>query len=231
MKKTALIVAALAAAAMSLQAQEETAPSYSVTVDFPYVSKYVFRGVQLAEESFQPSVEVAVGDFYAGLWTNQPITSNIDNELDFYAGYGFAVSDTWSLDTGLTMYYYPELDSQAGGKRDTYEAYVGLSGEVGTFTPSFYAYYDFTLETLTLQGAVGYSIPLSDVASFDLSGTLGFVDPKNGESYAYWGIGASIPYQLTSNASVAVGAQYAANDLDNADDEHFFFSVGVTVGF
>ena len=55
-------------------------------MDFPYASKYVFRGVQYAEDSFQPSVKLTSGSFYLGLWTNQPITSNIDNEIDVYGG-------------------------------------------------------------------------------------------------------------------------------------------------
>ncbi len=51
MKKVSLLLAALVTGA-TLSAQSPApapapaAPSYSVTVDFPYASKYVFRGVQ-----------------------------------------------------------------------------------------------------------------------------------------------------------------------------------------
>ena len=86
MKKIVLILAAVAAS-LSLRAEEAAAPasSYSVTVDFPYATKYVFRGAQYAKQSLQPSVEVATGSFAFGIWTNQPITDNTDNEIDFYA--------------------------------------------------------------------------------------------------------------------------------------------------
>lgn len=229
MKKTALLLAALAAGA-SLYAQESS--SYSVTVDFPYASKYVFRGIQYAEDSVQPSVEFATGNFYAGVWTNQPLTSNIDNEVDFYAGYGLALTDTWKLDAGVTMYYYPEQDSSLGLDRETYEGYVGLTGAVAGFTPAFYAYYDFTLENFTYQGSVGYSIPLGDQFSLDPSVTVGYVDNDVGTNYTYWGIGVNLPYKLTDRATVTLGGQYAGNDLDDPeiDDELFYVTAGITLG-
>ncbi|WP_438482041.1 TorF family putative porin [Oleiharenicola lentus] len=230
MKKTALILAALVAGA-SLSAQDAAAPSYSVTVDFPYASKYVFRGVQYAEGSIQPSVKLTTGSFYAGVWTNQPITSNIDNEVDFFAGYGFKLSDTFSLDVGATAYYYPELDDSTGLDNATYEGYVGLNGTFGAFTTGLYAYNDFTLESFTVQGTVGYSVALSDKASFNLLGTIGKVYPDSGDDYTYYGVGATVPYKLTDSATLTGGVQYATHDIDGLEDGHLWFTVGLTVTF
>jgi uncharacterized protein (TIGR02001 family) len=231
MKKIALILASLAVGA-SLSAQDAApAPSYSVTVDFPYASKYVFRGIQYAEGSFQPSVKVTSGNFYAGLWTNQPVTSNIDNEIDFFGGYGFKLSDTWSLDVGATVYYYPELDDSTGADNNTFEGYVGLNGTFGSWTTGVYAYNDFTLKNFTVQGTVGYSVALSDKASFSLLGTLGHVSPDAGDSYTYYGFGATVPYKLTSNATATAGVQWASHDLDGVDDNHLWFTLGLTVSF
>lgn len=231
MKKIALLLAALVSGA-SLSAQAPApAKSYSVTVDFPYASKYVFRGVQFAESSFQPSVKLTAGSFYAGLWTNQPITSNIDNEIDLYAGYGFKLSDTWSLDVGATLYYYPELDGSLGLDRDTLEGYVGLNGTFGSFTTGLYAYNDFTLESFTIQGTVGYSIAINDKASLNLLGTIGKVNYDSGGDYTYYGFGATVPYKLTDSATLTVGLQYATHDIDLLDDSHFYGTVGVTVVF
>jgi len=227
MKKTALIAAALFAG-VSLHAQAP-ASSYSITVDFPYTSEYVFRGGKLAEDSFQPSVEIASGNWYAGIWTNQPITDNTDNELDFYIGMGVPLSDTWKVDTGATLYYYPELDDSTGLDRTTFEGYVGLTGTVGGFTPSFYTYYDFTLETWAFQGALGYSFPLSDRLSLDLSGTVGVVDPDAGSNYVYYGLGAVLPYKLTDRATASLGLQFATTDQSGAD-EHVYVTAGITIG-
>jgi len=233
MKKITLLLAALIAGA-SLPAQTPAAapaPSYSVTVDFPYVGNYCFRGVKFAEESFQPSVKVTSGSLYLGLWTNQPITSNIDNEIDFYGGYGWKLGDKWSLDVGATLYYYPELDDSLGLDNNTLEGYVGLNGTFGSFTVGLYAYQDFTLENFTLQGTVGYSVPVSDKATFNLLGTVGNVAPDVGDNYTYYGIGATVPYKLTDSATLTVGVQYATHNIDGLEDNHIWGTVGITVVF
>ena len=228
MKKATLLLC-LVASALGLRGAE-AAPSYSVTVDFPYASKYVFRGVQYAKESFQPSVELTSGNFYAGLWTNQPITDNLDNEIDFYAGYNFPLSDVLKLDVGATLYYYPEADTSVYDS-NTFEGYVGLTGTVSGFTPGVYAYYDTTLKAFTLQGSVGYSVPMAAAGtSLDFTATLGNVSPDSGSDYSYWGLGVNVPYKITEKASAAVGLQYASASLKGTDD-HLWFTAGVTVGF
>ena len=226
MKKTALLIAALAVGAGSLRAQDS---SYSLTVDFPFVSKYVFRGIQLADESIQPSVEFASGDFYAGIWSSQPFTNNIDNEFDFYAGYGVALNETWSLDFGATYYLYPETPSTVF--EDQFEPFVGIAGDIGGFSTAFYLYYETQYELLTYQGSLGYSIPLSDAVSFDLAASLGFVDAPGNESYTYWDFGASFSYAINETASAYAGVTYASNDIGFADDDFFWVTTGLTISF
>ncbi len=231
MNKIVITLAALAAC-VSLRAQEP-ASSYSVTVDFPYTSKYVFRGNQLASDSFQPSVEVASGNWYAGLWTNLPIErvdkSLVENEIDFYAGYGIPLSDTWSIDTGVTYYYYPEKTA-GSGIEDTTEFFVGLTGTLAGFTPSFYSYYDIDRKAWTFQAAAGYSVSLSDKASLDFSATLGRVDTDGGSDYTYYGAGAVLPYKLNDSATLNFGVQWATTNFDDADDE-IWATTGITIGF
>lgn len=224
MKKTALLIAALAIGAGSVRAQD-----YSITLDFPYVSKYVFRGIELAKESIQPSVEFASGDFYAGIWSNQPVTKRIDNEFNFYAGYGVALSDTWSLDFGATYFYYPETPSTTF--EDQFEPFIGIAGDIGGFSTAFYLYYETEYELLTYQGSLGYSIPLSDAVSLDLSASLGYQDAPGNASYTYWDLGASFGYAINDTASAYLGVTYASNDLAGADDDFIWVTTGITIGF
>ena len=49
------------------------AEEYTINVDLTFDTKYVFRGTQLADDVFHPSVEFAQGDFYAGIWAALPI--------------------------------------------------------------------------------------------------------------------------------------------------------------
>ena len=234
MKKLVLIIAAVTAG-LSLRA-EEAKTSYSVTLDFPYATKYVFRGVQLARQSLQPSLEVASGNFTAGIWANQPITDNTDNEIDFYAGYSTALNDAWKIDTGLCLYYYPELDKSTGADKTTWEPYIGVVGTVGGFAPGVYLYYDATLKVYTYQGQVGYSIALEPAgASLDFSAALGRVDPKSGSGYTYYSLDASVPFKLSEKGTFTIGVNYTHNNIAGGDaygeNGNFYGTAGVTIGF
>lgn len=229
MKKTALLLAALLTTGASLSADEAAASSYTITADFPYTTKYVFRGVQYAEGAFQPSVKVTSGDFYAGVWMSAPVDKGYELEIDYYAGYGFKLQNGWALDTGLTLYTYPGLNG--GGDKATWEPYLGLNGSFGAVTSATYAYYDFTLDVFTLQETLGYSIPIDDKTSMNWSATLGRAEPDAGSGYTYYGLGVAIPYKVSDKATVTVGAQYADHNLDGLDGNHFWGTLGFTYVF
>ncbi|MBP6506919.1 MAG: TorF family putative porin [Opitutaceae bacterium] len=232
MKKTVFIITMLITGLSLRAADAAPASSYRVTLDFPYASKYVFRGVELAKQSLQPSVEIAVGSFTGGIWTNQPITDNLDNEIDFYGGFSIPLKAGWNLDTGVCIYYYPELNTGGGADSTTWEPYVGIVGSAGGFSPGVYLYYDATLKVVTYQGQVGYSIPLEPAgASLDFSANLGRVDPKSGSGYTYYGIGASVPFKFSEKGTFTLGVNYTHNNISGADRDAIFGTAGVTIGF
>lgn len=228
MKKTVILLAALLTGA-SLAADTAPASSYSVTADFPYTTKYVFRGFQYAEGAFQPSVKVTSGDFYAGVWMSAPVDKGYELEIDYYLGYGFKLQDGWSLDAGVTAYSYPGLNG--GGDKLTWEPYLGLNGTVGAVGTATYAYYDLTLKAFTVQETLSYSIPVDDKTSLNFAATLGHVSPDVGDNYLYYGLGVTVPYKLTDKATVTVGAQYADHDMDGTDGNHFWGTLGFTYAF
>jgi uncharacterized protein (TIGR02001 family) len=231
MKKIALF-AALAAVGSYTSIAEEAQSSYSVTLDFPYTTKYVFRGMELAKDSIQPSIEITNGPIYVGIWTNQPVVNNTDNEFDFYLGYKHKLNDAWDVDAGATVYYYPELDKSTGGKRATTEGYLGLNGNIKGFTPGVYTYYDFSLKTTTLQGQVGYSMPAPTAGlSFDFSANVGRVFIKDSSDYSYWSFGVNVPYKLNDKATFYVGATYTNNDITGAQRDMLNFTTGISVSF
>jgi conserved hypothetical protein, proteobacterial len=228
-KKTALAIAAVAAG-VSAQAQDEAAKSdLSVTVDVTYVSDYVFRGEKLADASIQPSVEATYGDFYAGAWHSSELSHNDgDTETDLYAGYGLKINDTFSVDFGVTRYTY-----SGGSQDDSTEVYVGVSANV-LLTPSVYYYYDFDNETYTIEGSVGYSLPIDAInASLDLSGKVGHVGAP-GDDRTYFVVGAAVPYKLSDTATLTAGVDYIVNDgdrlIDN-DEDGLVGKVGISIGF
>ncbi|OIR04283.1 bacterial protein of unknown function (Gcw_chp) [mine drainage metagenome] len=221
------------AASCTLARADQTQSSYSVTLDFPYTSKYVFRGLERANgaQSIQPSVELATRDFYAGIWSNQPVTRHADNEFDFYSGYKLKLADAWHLDTGATLYYYPEL-ARGAGSNTTTEGFLGLVGNFAGFAPGLYSFYDFTLQTFTVQGQLGYSVPIPQAGlSVDLSAYAGHVSPKHGGDYSYWSLGANLPFRLNDKATFYVGVSYTDNNLALARGHLVSFTTGLTVGF
>jgi len=247
MKKTAILLAALAAGA-GLNAQD-LKTSYSVTTDFTYASEYVFRGIESAGNSFQPSIEVSVGDAYVGVWTNQPVTDNENNEVDFYAGYKFKVNDALSLEAVGTYYWYPE--ARGGSTKRSYELGVGATYTYAGISSSLYYYYDIRLHTNTLQASVGYSVPLEAIGtSVDFSVFAGTVEARDWapddnvgqvmETYNYYGFDITVPYKLNDKAAITTGLHYAKNDnlgrvvgrpVSTVGDENLWVTVGLSVGF
>ncbi len=231
MKKTIALCAALLAGGAAF-AQEET--SYAVTVDFPYASKYVFRGVQIARDSLQPSVEVSSGDFYVGVWSNVPLRNERDGdaskELDAYVGYTPKLTENLSADLSVTYYWYPWIDHSAND--DSLEVAAGLNYTAGNFTPAVYLYRDLDLDTTTVQTSVGYSVPLKDWGtSLDLSATFGAVLPDHGEKYCYYSAGVNMPVKLSDVVKLNFGLSYTENDLDGGKDPGLWGTVGVTARF
>ena len=227
MKKTIITVFSALFIALSTQA--------AVDVSVAYTSDYYFRGFQLADSIIEAAVDYSEGDFYAGMWTAQPFEGAGDglvylNEIDFYGGYGVALGDVASLDFGICAYVYPELDE---GDEATYEPYIGLSFDA-PLAPTAYVYYDLTLEILTVEGSLGYSIEVDETSTVDLGVALGSVMPDEGDSGLYWT--ASLGYSKSIGDTASFSASVNYNDgedvLSSGNwDDGFYFSLGLSVGF
>jgi len=243
-KKTILALAALTAgvsAQAAEAAQAAKSSALSVTADISYVSHYVFRGVLVADDSVQPSIEATYGDFYAGVWNSNDINSDGGNETDLYIGYGYKVSESIKLDVGVTRYLYEGQSSD-----DTTEFYIGAN--VDTFLkPSVYAYYDdedSNAGVATYTASIGHSFALDVIgSSLDVSALVGFVNAYDSQEYLYGVLGAAIPYKLSENATLTVGVDYVVNDdnyfgaagveptLDNGSRDEVVYKAGLAIGF
>lgn len=238
-KKIITLLAVFAATAFGLKAQEastdtpvmERTSSYSVTADFQYASKYVFRGLKRSNDSAQASVEFASQGFYAGLWGSTPLKGGED-EVDLYGGYLFSLNETWKLDVGGTLYFYPNRKTGLGKQdRMTPEGYVGIVGNLHGFTTALYAFHDFEVGDSTLQASLGYSFVLTPQASLDVTGTLGHISRDTGPDYVYYGVGVAVPYKLSERLTVAGSLQYASHDLDTAQKDHVWVTTSIAYAF
>ncbi len=211
------------------------AKDWSVSTAFAYESEYVFRGVQFADHSFQPGVDVAYGEFYFGTWVNAPIVdpnAMFLNEVDFYGGIAFDLNDTFSLDFGLTYYWFPE---EPATDTQTREIYIGVSTSI-PWAPDATFYYDFDLDTLTLEFSKGTSIPLSgdDVPlSLDPAAYLGYVSPKGAADGFYYGGTVDLNYAFNDIASFGIGVRISGidGDLSGGRTSNFWWGMSFSAGF
>jgi len=233
MKKITAILASVVAMTSIAGAQE-----LSVSTTLAWESDYIFRGVRLADEYFAPSVDISYGDFYAGIWAALPVEAtkadgSDANEVDFYAGYGFGLSETVSADIGFTYYTYPETSDEFFDTDNTFEVYAGLSFEA-PLSPAVYVFYDFDLEALTFEASGGHSVEISEEGSVDFTVYVGWVDPDMASDYFYYGAGAAYSYAFTENASASIGVNYYgsedAMEWDGSKSK-FTLAASFTAGF
>jgi len=203
----------------------------SATVDV--TSEYVFRGLSLEEEAIQPGIEAALGGFFVGAWWSNGFQSrgpiNTD-EFNFYAGYGFDLGENVSASVGGLLFHYPDFS-------DTFEVNAGLAFDT-QFSPAVTAYYDFDLDTFTLIGELGHSIPVAEQTSFDLGLTAGIAEPDGGGGWQWGQASASLSQELSENISAYVSANYVISSEDTLDfgkgwtkDNLLFFGAGLSTGF
>ncbi|MEL6687458.1 MAG: TorF family putative porin [Pseudomonadota bacterium] len=212
---------------------QDVEPTFSMSID--YVSEYVFRGTSFEAEAIQPGVELGLGNFAAGVWASTGLGSDSladTDEIDFYVGYGFDLSDMVSASVGATWYHFPD-----GG--DTYEGYIGL-GFDAPLAPAITAYYDIELEALTLEGSVGHSIamPDNDATTFDLGLVGGLVTADGGGDYEWVTASAAISHAVNDIGSFYIGLNYTLNSEDvldfndpTPDDNLLWAGVGIASSF
>lgn len=233
-KQTAFLSIAFLSLGALARAEDasQSRSDYSVTADFPYVGKYVFRGVELARDSVQPSIEVAKGDFYLGLWGSQPFRRSDPNEVDLYGGYKLKLTEGWEIDTGATLFCYPRHRSELGERSNTTELKFGVNGDIRGIQPGLFAYYDTILHNTTLQAQVGYGVPVERLGlSLDFSANVGRVFERDGACYNYWYAGVDIPYKLRENSTFYVGVAYTGNDYPGEKSGFVVFRTGLALSF
>ncbi len=229
--KTKLLSALLSLAALSpvaLRAQTATAPApveapgYSVVLTPNIVTEYMFRGVRLGGNSFQPSVEFDSGNLALGVWANFPLSAKVagvsDPEVDPYGSYTFAVNDTLSIVPGFTWYNYPDAEKSAGFYTSTFEPSVAVNYTIGGVKLTPKLYYDMVLEGATYELTGTFAYPLKNLGTeLDFTGTVGTYlwndavessDPRVKNWGDYWLAGVSIPIVVGKHTKFVIGYAY-----------------------
>lgn len=135
-----------------------------------YESEYVFRGEKRSGHAIQPKVEFSYPlyalDLYAGAWYSSPIKGTKmgeANELDAYIGAVYYYREL-RVDVGYIYYWYPDSDSYLIS--GDMEVYGGVSFDTASYlfginvSPSFYYFYNWTLEQHVFELSLGYAFPV-----------------------------------------------------------------------
>jgi uncharacterized protein (TIGR02001 family) len=219
---------ACAAALGSLHAETATPTEDSVesswTITPAVTSQYLFRGVRVADTSFQPTVEYGRGPLTLGLWGSAALedqaSGDSDPEIDLYGSYTFTVPNSnVEVVPGFALYTYPDAKRSNGLYSATFEPSVAVNIETKgvRFTPK--CYYDVVLKGATFELTASTAVPLTSLGTtLELSASVGTFrwnsvtadaapDQKNWGDY--WTIGATLPYQITANGELALGVLYS----------------------
>lgn len=135
MKKTALVMVLLALAGTSWGV-EAAGQDVAVTVDATYVSKYIWRGFDVLDDTsaWQPSVDMKFANgFGANVWMSYPGSggtteaglSRVDlTEYDYTLYYGGSLFENcWTTDYTIGWRYYDYIDT-ASENSDLQEVFV-----------------------------------------------------------------------------------------------------------
>ena len=243
MKKTLLTVLTLTVASLGLRA-EEPASSYSVTTDFTYTTRYMFRGVQQQRDALQPSVTFTQGGLSLGAWASTALQEKSSawaagKELDLFATYSFALSESVTGTVGGTYYYYPDARSALSEPDSTYESVLSVAVPLGPLDGKVSYFHDFVYESNTFQLDLGYSKPLGDgKAQFDAGVYYGLTDIGDGDGdlpgsggydYKYYGATVALSGQLAENFTLKVAANWTNTSKIAQPATKLWLSVGLTV--
>jgi hypothetical protein len=246
-------IAFFSVSAFAQEAEEEEEKDWSVTLDLPFYSKYVWRGINLVDNwVFQPSIEGNYKWVTLSVWSSTELTNENTagdfTEIDYITDLSFKFHKI-GLSAGSNVYTFPNTDSNTA---PTTEIYAGVSLDV-IAQPSLTTYYDVDLvHGFYVNLQVGHSFedlwkPTKSVAfSVDLGAGTGICDQKHSEYYyeadtdgwvfsdALFRVG--IPIKIGDYLTVTPSAFYSVL-LDNAirsamtKDENFWWGSAVTFSF
>jgi len=171
MKKITFLSTLLLTLVSVSNAQVESGLSGSATYGFE--SEFVFRGFNIAGDTFTPSAEGRVnsemGTYYAGVRTALP-TQKDDNRRkmhEYYLGGEVGLGSDFVLDLGISHYeFLPFTDESAT------EGVLGLTWDT-VLSPAFYIYSDSDGEMTTYELSLGYALALDKQSAIMFTGYAG----------------------------------------------------------
>lgn len=218
---------AAATALTALAAAPAYAGGFERNVEAGVESAYVFRGLQLAEETAVAKGYVELGPLYGGAQIRQPFGDESDalpTETRLSAGLARdRLLGLAGIDVGVTQYIF-------SGGEDGVEPDDRLEIQAGVYfnvllNPDAYVYYDTDEQTLTVQASVGQYVPLGGLRGLEFSAAGGSASGDDIEDYVYLEAEADFIQGFGNGIEGFVGARAAV-----ASEENFFDDLDEDLG-
>ncbi|MEJ2110409.1 MAG: hypothetical protein P8Z37_10935 [Acidobacteriota bacterium] len=176
-------------------AQDE--PVFSAEITLDYNSKYIWRGIQVNDESvFQPGVSGSAYGFTGSIWANIDMTDYAGtqgefSEIDYALDYSGALGDSVvGYSVGVIHYLFPTVGATDAS---TTEIYGGLSFDV-PLSPFITWYGDVNaIDGSYVQMGVGHSLEMEMAPDYSVGLDLGasFAFGSSGYNNGYFGVNES----------------------------------------
>jgi hypothetical protein len=234
---------------MSLGVVPAHAADSSVSLYFS--NTYIFRGINFNDSGVM-QVSIDTGSIQLGkntalsfnAWANMDIGTDVGDNEDVLSSGDYQEVDliaTLALPKGFKLGYIEYLFP--AGVIGTRELFVGWSKDM-TVSPEITFYYDVDeVEDFYATVALGYSIPLSESASFDLGGLVGLAGEDFAASYSggtegglyNYDVNAGISFAASEKVSlgavVGIGDTLNENALPDALTQGFYAGASISVSF
>ena len=220
MKRILLSAACVAALTTGVALAQDGDSSWSLSGTFGVTSDYMFRGQSQSnhDAALQAGLTVAHDSgFYLGAWGSTiDFGNDTDFELDLYAGYGGAISDSTTFDLNVTYYSYPNAPS------GTAYDYTEVAGTI-TYSMDAFSIYAKTALTPEFFGDTGFGAWLGTGVGYQvmdgvkLSGNVGYQWIEDNAlagipDYFNYDIGITGTYGI-----VSIDLRYFGTDLSEAE--------------
>ena len=229
--RTTIIAALLMMTGTAAVAQD----TVETTVSADLVSRYIWRGMELAKAAVQPTLGVAYKGVSLSAWGSYGIMEGTDtDELDLTLSY-----NTGGLTVGVTDYWFSGGDNRyflydAHKTAHVFEAFLGY--DFGKVSATWYTNFAGA-DGVNKDGKRAYSSYVELAAPFTLGGldwtaTVGAVpfassyyEDATGFAVTNVTLGATKDLKITDSFSLPVFARVTANP----SSQKMFFTLGLTI--
>lgn len=232
------------------------ADDLGLTLSVGYDSKYIFRGLDLADNWITTSLDwtvpltstvrfdagasygVSADDSFASGLLNQAGINNVDlsfQRLELNAGF---VADLGGVELGLGYRWYNQQGDASAVLEDGHEVGLTVATKAGPLNIGAGAYYDFAIEGWFFEVGVNSEIKLTDRISLVPGANVGYgsdysyhIKGAQGiDGFSHVGLSLALPIKLTKTATLTpfIAGNLPIDELDGLDNQlHGGVSVSV----